>query len=263
MGERTGHIRYHVDDGVGTITIDRPEKRNAMTFAMLGEFIETVAEAGADDACRVVVLTGVPGAFCAGTDLADLASVPGEQRGLRGTAEQTDRWWPLVRCPKPVIAAIDGPAVGMGAEFTSQCDLRLASTRATFAWNFAHRGLVPDTGAGTWLLPKLVGHQQALRLLYTGERIDAAEALRLGYVLEVVEPDDLPARAAELAATILASSPLSTRLVKGLVYGGWEADVSEHMEDHTRSLAACFRSEDHREGVAAFLERRPARFTGR
>src|SRR5207248_7882588 len=139
---------------------------------------------------RVVIVTGSGGSFCAGTDLADLSTVPGETRGVRGTAEQTDLWWPLVQCPKPVIAAVDGPAVGMGAEFTSQCDVRIASTNARFAWNFAHRGLVPDTGAGSWLLPKLIGLPAALRLLYSGDFLGAEEALALGYVSNVVEPDE-------------------------------------------------------------------------
>src|SRR5438034_6579601 len=163
------HIRYEVDDeGIGTITIDRPEERGAMTYAMLGAFIGKVAEAGADDRVRVVIITGSGGAFCAGTDLADLASVPGESRGTRGTASEGEKWWPIVRCPKPVIGAIDGYAVGMGAEFSSQCDVRIITDRARFAWNFAHRGLVPDTGAGSWLLPRIIGPQRALRLLYSG-----------------------------------------------------------------------------------------------
>jgi enoyl-CoA hydratase len=118
-------IRYEVVDRVATITVDRPERKGAMTYALLGEFIDVVARAGADDDAHVVILTGTPGCFCAGTDLADLASVPGERRGLRGTAEEGHRWWPVLACPKPTIAAIDGPAVGMGAEFTSQCDLRV------------------------------------------------------------------------------------------------------------------------------------------
>jgi enoyl-CoA hydratase len=256
------HIRYEVDDGVATITIDRPERRNAMTFAMLGEFLDAVARADDDPAARVVVVTGVPGAFCAGTDLADLASVPGDQRGLRGTADEEHRWWPLVRCTKPTIAAIDGPAVGMGAEFSSQCDLRLASPQARFAWNFVHRGLVPDTGAGTWLLPRLVGLQHALRLLQTGDFLSADEALALGYVLEVVPSEQLAARTHELATRIATGSPHSQRLIKQLVYEGLTAPVGEHLARHTTALAACFRSDDHREGVAAFLERRPARFTG-
>jgi enoyl-CoA hydratase len=172
-------------------------------------------------------------------------------------------WWPIVQCPKPTICAIDGPAVGMGAEFTSQCDLRIASTNARFAWNFVHRGLVPDTGAGTWLLPRIVGLQNALRLTYTGQMIDATEALRLGYVLDVVAPDDLPARVRALAEQVATGSPHSHRWVKQLTYQGLTASVDEHMERHTAAMSACFKSDDHREGVASFLERRPANFTGR
>jgi enoyl-CoA hydratase len=256
-------IRYHVDGRVGVVTIDRPEKRNAMTYAMLGDFIETVGRADDDPDTVVIVVTGVPGAFCAGTDLADLATVPGETRGLRGSAEDTHRWWPIAQARKPTIGVVDGPAVGMGAEFSSQCDLRLASTQARFAWNFVHRGLVPDTGAGTWLLPRIIGIQPALKLLYTGEMIDADEALRLGYVLDVLPSDDLLASAMELADTIAAGSPHSLGLIKSLVHEGLTAPVGEHMERHTTALAACFRSDDHREGVASFLERRPAVFTGR
>lgn len=257
------HISYTRDGRIGTITIDRPDKKNAMTFAMLGEFIDTVARAGADEKIAVLIVTGVPGTFCAGTDLADLSTIPGEQRGLRGTAEETEKWWPLVQCPKPTICAVDGPAVGMGAEFTVQCDLRLASTNARFAWNFVHRGLVPDTGAGTWLLPRIIGVQQALRLTYTGVMIDAHEALDLGYVLEVTEPVDLLPRAHAVAEQIAAGSPHSQRLIKDLTYRGLTAPIADHMARHTDAMARCFASDDHREGVASFLERRPAHFTGR
>ncbi|HVM52540.1 MAG TPA: enoyl-CoA hydratase-related protein [Acidimicrobiales bacterium] len=256
-------IRYEVDGGVATITIDRPEKKGAMTYAMLGEFIATVHEAGRDEAARVIILTGAPGTFCAGTDLADLQTIPGTERGTRGTAEQTDVWWPIVQCPKPVIAAVDGPAIGMGAEFTSQCDVRVASTRARFGWVFVHRGLVPDTGAGTWLLPRLIGVPAALDLLYSGRIIDAAEALAVGYVRSVVEPDDLLPTARTVAESYLAGSPFAMRKIKALAYEGLERSVHEHMTAHVEALSACFKSEDHAEGVASFLERRPAQFTGR
>lgn len=255
-------IRYSVADGVGTVTLNRPDKRNAMTYAMLGEFIETVARAAADESARVLILTGSGGSFCAGTDLSDLATIPGAQRGLRGRAEDRGRWWPILECPKPVIAAVDGPAVGMGAEFTSQCDVRIASTRARFAWNFAHRGLVPDTGAGSWLLPRLIGVPRALRLLYTGAFLDAAEAESIGYVDRVVAPEQLAGAAAELAREMAAASPFSQRRIKTLVYEGLGSDVASHMARHTAALAECFKSADHAEGVASFLERRPARFTG-
>jgi enoyl-CoA hydratase len=257
-----GLIDYDVNDGIATITINRPEKKNAMTYAMLGEFIETVANAGSDTSARVIMLTGRPGAFCAGTDLADLATVPGATRGLRGTADEGHKWWPLLQCPQPTICAIDGPAVGMGAEFTSQCDIRLATPNARFAWNFVHRGLVPDTGAGTWLLPRLIGLQNALRLLYTGEFVTADQAFALGYVVQVVDSDTLLDTAYALAATIAAGSPHSQRLIKSLVYEGLTSPVDQHMQRHTEALGACFKSDDHREGVASFLERRPAQFTG-
>jgi enoyl-CoA hydratase len=256
-------IRYEAKDGVGVITLNRPEKRNAMTFAMLGEFLTTVAKAGEDSACHVLIVTGSGGSFCAGTDLADLASVPGGMRGLRGTAEERSKWWPIVQCPKPVIAAIDGAAVGMGAEFTSQCDIRIASQRARFAWNFAHRGLVPDTGAGSWILPRLIGAQRALKLLYTGAFLDANEALAIGYVDSVVAPEALMDAAYALAGEIAAGSPFSHCRIKHLVYEGLGDDAGAHMQRHTQALAECFKSADHAEGVAAFLNGRPAQFTGR
>jgi enoyl-CoA hydratase len=256
-------ILYDVADGIATITINRPEKRNAMSFAVLGEFLEATRRASEDASARAVIVTGAGGAFCAGTDLSDLASRPPEDRGLRGRADETERWWPLVVCAKPVIAAVDGPAVGMGAEFTSQCDVRLATPRARFAWNFAHRGLVPDTGAGTWILPRLLGPARALELLYSGRFVDAQEALALGYVQRIVEPEKLLAEARSLASSFLAGSPLSHRLIKDLVYQSASRDFAQHMEAHTAAMKTCFASEDHREGVASFLERRPAKFVGR
>jgi enoyl-CoA hydratase len=258
------HIKYAVDsDGIATLTIDRAEKRNAMTWAMLHAFTDKVAQAGADDAVRVLIVTGAGGSFCAGTDLADLASVPGETRGLRGTAREASKWWPLVACPKPVIGAIDGNAVGMGAEFTSQCDVRIVTNRARFAWNFAHRGLVPDTGAGSWLLPRIIGPHRALRLLYSGDFLGAADAKQIGYAAEIVEPEDLQAAALAEARRYLNSSPFSIRHIKELVWQGLERDLAEHMAVHVETMSACFKSADHKEGVASFLERRPAKFVGR
>ncbi len=255
-------LQYQCHNEVATIRINRPEKRNAMSFAMLGEFIELVASAGRDTQAKVVIITGVPGAFCAGTDLSDLASVPGKERGLRGSAEERSKWWPIVECPKPVIGAIDGPAVGMGAEFTSQCDIRLCTPNARFAWNFSHSGLVPDTGAGSWLLPRLIGVQQAMKLLYTGDPLSAQQAVELGYVDELVSPEELDQAAQSLGERIAQNSPFSTTRIKQLVYEGLGAPVAEHMSRHTQAMAECFASDDHQEGVASFLEKRPAKFTG-
>lgn len=254
------YIRYEIEDRVATIVIDRPEKKNAMTYAMLNAFHEAVARAGSDENAWVVILTGSGGAFCAGTDLADLKATPEEQRS-RGSRE--DHPWPLFSCPKPVICAVDGPAVGMGAEFTSQCDIRIASTRARFAWNFVHRGLVPDTGAGSWLLPRLIGLQPALRLLYSGDFLTASEALAIGYVSQVVEPEQLTAAARKEAERFLQGSPFSISRIKELVYNGLDRSKEEHIERHRQALEECFHSQDHAEGIASFLERRPSRFTGK
>ena len=251
-----------IQNGIATLTINRPEKKNAMTYAMLMEFTEIVSTIGNNPDVRVLIITGTQGAFCAGTDLADLATIPGKDRGLRGSAEEKDRWWPIVECPVPVIAAIDGPAVGMGAEFSSQCDIRLASPNARFAWNFAQRGLVPDTGAGSWLLPRLIGHSNALRLLYTADFISAEEALDLGFLHQVVPSEDLLTTANALAQKMLQSSPFSLRRIKSLVYEGMGSAVGDHMQRHTQAMSECFKSDDHAEGVASFLERRPAKFTG-
>lgn len=255
-------ILYNVEADVCTITINRPEKKNAMTFGMLADFLAAFKRAGEDDAARVVVLRGTGGAFCAGTDLSDLAANPGEQK-LRGTAEERSKWWPIVECPKPVVGVIDGPAVGMGAEFASQCDIRIASNRARFGWNFSQRGLVPDTGAGSWLLPRLIGTSQALKLLYSGDIVSAQEALDLKFISGVFEPDELDSETNKITQAILQGSPFSHQRIKALVYEGLSNEVSEHMVNHTKALAECFKSSDHKEGVASFLERRPPKFVGR
>jgi enoyl-CoA hydratase len=230
---------------------------------MLYAFIEKVREVSADDDVRVLIVTGSGGSFCAGTDLADLSTKPGETRGVRGEAHEGDVWWPLVSCPKPVIGAIDGNAVGMGAEFSSQCDVRIITPRTRFAWNFAHRGLVPDTGAGSWLLPRIIGPSRALRLLYSGAFLEAEEALAIGYANAIAEPETLLDAARAEARRYLASSPFSIRRMKELVWKGLERDVADHMQAHVTALSACFKSADHKEGVASFLEKRPAKFTGK
>jgi enoyl-CoA hydratase/carnithine racemase len=255
-------IRYEVDDHIATITIDRPEKRNAMDWEVLADFHDAVERAGQDGDARAVIVTGAGGAFCAGTDLAALAgTAPGERMG-RGVTGAPRAAWPLVACPKPVVAAVDGPAVGMGAEFATQADVRIASTTARFAWNFVRRGLIADTGAGTFLLPRIIGHTEALRLLYSGEFLDAERALRLRFVTTVVEPGDLLAAARAEAERYLAGSPFAVSRTKRLVYEAMAGEVAGHDARTAAALRECFTSDDHREGVAAFLERREARFTG-
>jgi enoyl-CoA hydratase/carnithine racemase len=255
------HIRFETgEDGIAVLTIDRAAKRNAMSWAMLGAFNAAIDQASQDAAIRVLIVTGVAGAFCAGTDLSDLQDNPVAGRPRDETRDTP--WWPLTACPKPVIAAIDGYAVGMGAELASQCDVRLVSPNAKFAWNFGHRGLVPDTGAGSWLLPRILGPSRALHLLYSGEVIDADEALRLGFANELHASDQLLDAAMALARRYLAASPVSLSRMKQLVWQGMERDVAAHMKAHANALAECVKSNDHKEGVAAFLEKRAPNFTG-
>jgi enoyl-CoA hydratase/carnithine racemase len=258
-------IEYAVTDGVAVVTINRPEKRNAMSYVTLGKFHQAITRAGEESGARAVVITGAGGAFCAGTDLTDLATIAPADRGALGAlgGRPAPSRWPIQQCPKPVVAAVDGPAVGMGAEFTTQCDVRIASTTARFAWNFVHRGLVPDTGAASWLLPRPIGLTAALRLVLSGEFLSADEALALGYVSAVVEPDAVVDAACAEARRLSRGSPFAARLAKELMYAGLERGISEHLAHNRQALAACFTSEDHREGVGAFLERREPRFSGR
>lgn len=255
-------IKYEVRERIAHVVIDRPEKRNAMSYAVLADFFDAIDRAGTEDDVGAVIIEGTGGAFCAGTDLSDLNDTPTDDRGKRG-AEKPRPPLMIAACPRPVIAAVDGPAVGMGAEFATQCDVRIASTRAKFGWVFVLRGLVADTGAGTFLLPRLIGYSEAMRLLFSGEIIDAQTALDIGFVSKVVEPDDLPAAAEEEAKRFLAGSPFAISRMKRLVYDGISNDVATHSAQTAALLAECFQSEDHAEGVASFLERRPAKFTGR
>ena len=257
-----GHIGYQVSEGIATITIDRPAKRNALSYAMYQALIDRTAEAEDDPSVRVIVLTAVAGQFCAGTDLTELRDVDVHDPASGREEFRNGKQWYLSDCRKPVIAAIDGPAAGLGVELATLADLRIASTRARFSWIFVRRGLIPDTGAGTWALPRIVGVQRALHLVLSAEFIDATYARDIGFVLEVVEPDALQQRARALAAQIALGSPLAVTEAKRLIHHGLSQSRNEHLSAHLDALTRCQLSADHREGVAAFLQKRPAVFTG-
>lgn len=259
-------VEYSVEGNVGLVRFNRPEKMNAITYEMLGTIEEVVREAGSDDRVRAVVITGAGRAFSAGTDLQQMASAPPAQGRAEAYAHayRADRPapWTFASIPKPTIAAVNGPAVGVGVEFTSQCDLRIAAESARFGWVFVHRGLVPDTGAGTWMLSRIVGLQAAAHLLYSGEVIDAARAKEIGYVLDVVPANELMDRAMALAAAVSKGSPLATGEVKRLLYRSLARDPMEHLVDNTETITRMFHSEDFKEGVRSFLEKRDPRWTG-
>jgi enoyl-CoA hydratase/carnithine racemase len=254
-------VDYELDaEGIAVITINQPARRNAVTYPMMTQLFDHLENAGSDPACRVVIITGAGNTFCAGTDLRFLDSIPPAERGYPGRLHDERGWWNIIACPKPVIAAVDGSAVGMGAEWTSMADVRIATGRARFSWNFVQRGLVPDTGAGTWLLPRLIGLQPALRLLYSGEWLESREALRLGYVSSIVAATQLMRRARTEARSFLAGGAEAQARIKRLTYSALTADIADHQRDSWQQLLECFRSEEHAEGVRAFLERRPPRF---
>ncbi|MEE2682468.1 MAG: enoyl-CoA hydratase/isomerase family protein [Actinomycetota bacterium] len=246
------------EEGIATITINNPNRRNAMTYPMIEELYESFTIA--TNEARVVILTGAEDTFCSGIDLNFLENIPPSERGIKIPTYDEDGWWNITSCPLPVIAAVDGAAVGMGAEWTSHCDIRIATTRARFSWNFSHRGLIPDTGAGTWLLPRQIGTQNALQLLYSGTWLDAQRALEIGYVYKTVEPDLLLPTAIEEARSYLLGAPSSHRMTKKLLYSGLYRDVAKHQEISRRALLECFQSDDHQEGLTAFTEGRPPDF---
>jgi len=257
-------VEYRVEGRVGLLRFNRPERMNAITYEMLSSIEEVAREANGDDRVRVVVVTGGGRAFSAGTDLQQLSSQPppmgrAESYG-RAYGDETPAPWTFPSIKKPVIAAVNGPAVGLGAEFTLQCDLRIAAESARFGWVFVHRGLVPDTAAGTWLLPRIVGLQQAARLLFTGEIIDARQAEAIGYVLEVVPDGELMDRAMALADGVSRGSPLAAGEIKRLLYRGLARQPMDHLADSTATITRMFQSEDFREGVRAFLEKREPRW---
>ncbi len=264
-------ILYTREGNIGIITFNRPEKMNAITDEMLADLTNILNEATLDDGVRAVIVTGNGRAFCGGTDVsAGIARDHAEAAAERAKRikkvdlpETSLPGWTFTRVPKPTIAAVNGAAVGMGAEWTVQCDFRIASENARFGWVFPLRGITPDTGAGPYLLPYIVGMSRALELMYSGEIIDAREAERIGLVSQVVPPDQLLPAAKELAAKVTRGAPLAIKGIKEVTYGSLEWPPSVHRRENTRRFQATSLSEDAKEGIQSFLEKRPPVWKGR
>jgi enoyl-CoA hydratase len=258
-------ILYKKEDGIAILTFNRSEARNAVSWEMHGLIGEALDDVRRDDAVRTLILTGTDPAFCAGTDVRGGMS-PSFERRMEGLPKDTGERripWKFVDIAKPTIAAVNGAAVGMGAEFTIQCDIRIASERARFGWIFPQRGLVADTGAGTYLLPRIVGLSNAFELIYSGDIIDAQEALRIGLVSRVVPHEDLLNAAREMAMRFCKGAPLSLKWSKQLIYRSLERDIETHAAFTNQLQNMAFQTEDHKEGVKSFLEKRDPVFRGK
>jgi enoyl-CoA hydratase/carnithine racemase len=258
------HIDVTEDSGIATITLNRPEKLNALIGHMRRDLAEALEEVGSDRTIRVVVVTGAGRAFCAGGDVAFMADLIERQDAeefsrLLGAARRVVMG--IRQMNKPVIGAINGLASGAGCNLALTCDLRIVSTEATFSQSFVKLGLHPDWG-GTYFLPHLVTPNRACEMFFLGEAMDAQEALRLGIVNRVVAPEDLGSAVRELAERLRDAPSISIAAAKQAVYMSQSAELEEMLRFETEAQLRCFESEDGREGIRAFLEKRPPRFSG-
>lgn len=253
------------DDGaVRTITLNRPGAFNSFNLELKAALLAALDAAAGDPEVRALVLTGAGRAFCAGQDLKEHLALVGA--GDPRVADTVAGFYnPLVRAvtgmAKPVIAAVNGPAAGAGAGLAFACDLRVAATSATFSMAFAGVALSADTGA-SFLLPRLVGHGRASRMMLLGEKVDAAEAVRIGMVDQVVPDEDLTGTVGHLAARLAAGPTTALGWIKASLLHGTQSDLESTLQFEDRAQAACFASADHAEAVDAFVHKRAPRFTG-
>jgi len=267
-GVEYNEISYEVADRVLTITLERPDRLNAFTYRMHEELLDAFDRADADDDVRVIVVTGRGRGFCAGADLGEGSRTFDHTELLERDGEHRDEGGlvtlRIFRCTKPVIAAVNGPSVGVGATMTLPMDIRLASESARFGFVFARRGLVPEA-ASSWFLPRVVGISKAAEWTYTGRVFDVQEALAAGLVRSVHAADDLLPAAYELAREIADNtSAVSVALTRQMLWRmlGEPHPMSAHRVD-SRVINAMGASPDAREGVMSFLEKRAPRFTMR
>ncbi len=273
-------VLYETTDAVATITLNRPDKLNALTEVMENELCEAMSIADRDEAVRCIILTGEGRGFCAGADISRLNSLSGKNlkevdpeeikqqivppRPKEGVREDFQRCWSYFPAiSKPIIAAINGPTVGLGFILTLYCDVRIASDQARFSTAFAKRGLIAEHGIA-WMLPRLIGISNTLDLLYSARTISAEDALRMNLVSQVVPQDLLMEKTVDYARMLSTQvSPRSLKEMKREVYNGLFQSLNEAIDDADDDMVRSFASDDFKEGVAHFIEKRPPRFTGR
>ena len=258
-------LLYTVQDRIATLTLNRPERLNALGDTLREDLLDALTKAGTDADVGAIVITGAGRGFCSGGDVKSMS-----ERENAAPPPVTERFAPLrdktilaMRdCPKPIIAAVNGAAAGAGMNLALACDMRIASTAAKFSQAFVKRGLAPDWG-GTWFLPRIVGVGKAMELILTGDSIDAQQAFQLGIVNAVVEPEQLLPEAYKLAGKVANGPPVAIALSKRAIYHSENVDVRQGLEFETFAQTLCRQTEDSKEGVKAFMEKRAPVFRGR
>ncbi len=253
------------DGGVRVLRLNRPDVLNALNNELLAALGKAVREAEKDPSVRCLVLTGAGRAFCSGQDLADVADRYKSDQPIELGHHLRERYNPLIlklrTMEKPVIAAVNGVAAGAGMSLALACDLRIAAESASFVQAFIKVGLVPDSGS-TFMLPRLIGISRALELTMSGRKVAAAEALQIGLVNQVVPDADVSAAAATLAKSLADLPPKGLALTKRAINASWCTDLAAQLDYEAMLQTTAGQSRDHHEGVTAFLEKRPAEFTG-
>ena len=253
-------IKLESQGGVATLTLNRPEKRNAISDALRSELIDALERVAQDRAIRALVLTGAGAGFCAGGDVAgmrDRMQAPAGEVAFNGWSRQQRVHHAvdlLFRMPKPTIAAVNGAAAGLGADTALSCDFVMASEAASFTWSYIARGLIPD-GGGMYFLPRRVGLPRAKELIYSGRKVAADEALRLGIADRLAPADELLARARAWAAELAGGSPTALALSKSILDQSFELSAAQVFAMGSQAQGICYTSGEHRAAVGAFLEK--------
>jgi enoyl-CoA hydratase/carnithine racemase len=263
-------VLYEVADHVATITLNAPQRMNTISGAMLDELSERLLEADRSREVRVIILTGTGRAFCAGLDLAAQMAGPKGSLGNMGSLDSNPGEFDIRNAPPivlhnidtPTICALNGGAAGYGLDLALGCDIRIAAESAKLNPGFAKRGILPESG-GTWLLPRMVGYAKAAEIAFTGRTLMAHEALELGIVNHVVADVDLTTRSRELAFQIVENAPLAVRAIKRMMRAAETETFEQNVHHVFLQLLPLMRTDDFREGVAAFMEKRSPDFTGR
>jgi len=257
-------IIFTKEEGIATITLNRPDRLNAFSPEMMDSIYNAVEDVRKDKDMKVVIITATGRAFCSGADVKAMAQrydQPGGAEKKIPEAERVSLYLLLQKCEKPVIAAINGVTVGGGLDFACACDIRIASDRARFAEVFVRRGMIPAAG-GTYFLPRLVGIDKALQLIWTGDMIDAREAERIGLVTMVVPHEELEMATMELAEKLAKGPPLAIQGAKRVVYEELDMDLESALKHVAPVINKITRTKDHQEGARAFVEKREPVFRG-